>query len=130
MTEQQKLSIEDFEKLLKETWLKHASGPPRTVTIYPDGYYEPGEPDTDDGPLAVDDVVRWSPLRSSLFRQNPMPERIPYILGIVENITPWDESLEGRVFVRLFFNGAGSWKEREQLRRLDEDQPQLPSAAL
>ena len=113
----QKLTIHDIDDLLRDMWAKK-SGPP-TVTIYPDGYHEPGEPDVDDAPLTVGDLVAWSVLRSSLFRGKPLPERIPYKLGIVQSIEPWDESLAGMVYVR-FGNGAGAWKERDQLRKMPD----------
>lgn len=112
-----KITVEDLENALRELWSTVPSEQ-KTIMFYPDGYHEPGEPDTDDVPLAAGDLVAWSVLRSSLFKKNPIPERIPYKLGIVQSVEPWDESLSGMVYVR-FGNGWGAWKERDQLKKME-----------
>ena len=114
------LSVWDLDDLLRDLWGKHDTNPLKTITIHPDGYHEAGEPDVDDVPLAEGDVVAWSVLRSSLFRDQPLPERIPYLLGVVRQVESPDEDLAGMVAVR-FTNGAGGWKERSQLRKMPED---------
>lgn len=122
-----KITIEDLENALREVW---ASIPKRkTVMVYPDGYYEAGEADTDDVPLAVGNVVQWSLLRSSLFTLNELPDgRKPYKLGVVKNIEPWDEDLSDRVYVQ--FNTGGGWMERNELKKSDSwstPEPSLPA---
>lgn len=117
MTDEQ-ITVEDLDDLLRDVWAKSRSDDWKTVTIHPDGYHKPGEPDTDDSSLAVGDLVAWSVLRSSLLKGATVPDAgYPYLLGIVQNIEPWDDSLAGMVYVR-FSNGAGAWKERDQLRAM------------
>lgn len=121
MSDQPQLSVQDLDDLLRDVWARGRNDNWKTITIQPDGYHAPGDPDTDDVTLAVNDVVAWSVLRSSLLRGTEVPATgYPYMLGVVGNIEPWDESLNGMVYV-TFLNGAGAWKEREQLRKMDND---------
>jgi hypothetical protein len=106
------LSIEDLHKL----WAEIPSTP-STITIHVDGWYEDDEADNDDTSLAAGDLVQMSYARSSLLAKGLDGKR-PWIFGVVESIEPWDDSLEGTVFVRLG-NGRAAWLKREMFLKVE-----------
>lgn len=110
------LTVHDVQELLREVWGNHRHAPP-TITVRPDGFYEEGEPTTDDGPLAEGDVVRWNFMATTLFGDNlePFGGRRPYLLGVVRNADP-KTCLAGHVGV-VMSTGAGGQFERHMLRR-------------
>lgn len=114
------LSMVDFARSMA----RQAADAPSTITIYPDGWSQPGDPDADDGEIAVGDVVRWMPLRSPSLRAAGKygATKEPYFLGVVESVTPQDASLRGHVFVNMLRSGVGSWMECDHLRKVAGDQ--------
>ena len=117
MSEQ--LSVHDLHDLLQEVWAKHKDTPP-SIMVRPDGFYEEGESDSDDGPLTEGDVVRWNLWKTRLIGGNlePFGGRRPYMLGTVVNADP-EACLDGHVGVRMS-NGAGGQFQRNLLRRHGE----------
>jgi hypothetical protein len=110
------LSIHDLHDVLSTMWAEIPETPP-TITIWVDGVYEDGEPDNDDSPLVVGDYVQLSYARISLLAKG-LNGRRPWVLGKVEGTEPWDESLEGKVFVQLS-NGRGAWWERDKFLKVE-----------
>jgi hypothetical protein len=107
------MTVHDLDTLLRKVW-KDAPRNRRTMNIWVDGWYEDGEPDTDDAPLTVGDDVQLSYARIDLLA-NGLDGKRPYIRGYVERVGTRNQS--GKVFVQLS-NGRGAWWERDKFLRV------------